>query len=324
MEVIMTTHRVLLALLFVSVVVFAISCGDHGSSEPSTHHGWQYNSYSVIRDYQYLENIYFDLARRDTIYENDLYPGDSITELDLYFSVSDYEPNYTNKKHLCHLWVDPFDTANSRYADENVQGAFVSFSVSSNRGTFTFHPTEHYIIMSQPVTNVSIGAYIKYRRVRGADTTYPEIGSRPSDNSTYTLKLIATSNPQPTYVTWNYVWRNVYSLGGRIDDPDNLEVKIFKGAASDPTDRDPSDPDNQRGISFIRLLGLDSDNNGQIDSRNPQVVDLARGHLRFPRSREPFADPILDVRVDTLYHTNSSRVRTEASEYYLFVQIPTD
>jgi hypothetical protein len=274
----------------------------------------------VIRDNQFLDMTYFDLARRDSVSENDLLPGDSISELDLYFSVNDYADSYQNDKHSCRLFVDPFDTTNSRYANENVQGMFVSFiAKSSTYSNFYFHPIEHYVIMSQPVTGLSIGAYIKYRRVRGPDTTYNEIGSRP-DNSTYTLKLIAKASPQPTDVTWNYVWRNVYSLGGRIEDPDNLQVKIYKGAATNTNDRDASDPDNQKGTSFIKLLGLDSDNNGQIDSRNEQIVDLTRGHLRFPRSREPFADDTLSDVVSMLYHTPSTSTdRAKGSKYYLLV-----
>jgi hypothetical protein len=321
MEAIMTTSRVFLALLFVSAAVFAISCNDQCNCPPPNHQTHYVSK--VIRDYQYLDMTYFDLVRRDSVSENDLLPGDSITELDLYFSVGDYDNNYTHDKHICHLWVDPFDT--TRYANENVKGTFVSFTRSTNYGTFYFHPTEHYIIMSQSITDISIGAYIKYRRwINGDHTSYvdKEIGSRP-DTGFYTLKLIANANPQPSYVTWNYVWRNVYSLDGRIDDPDNLQVNIFKGNATNTIDRDPSDPNNQQGISYIHLLGLDSDNTGQIASRNPQIVDRTRGHLRFP-SREPFANPILEVHVDTLYHTNSSAVLTVASKYYLLMQMPVD
>ncbi len=319
----MATSRVLLALLFVSAVVLAISCGDHGKCPPPDDH----RAYAsrVIRDYQFLDMTYFDLARLDTVGFDDLLPGDSITELDLYFSVNDNDVNYTHDKHPCRLFVDPFDTTNSRYFNENVEGAFVSFTKSSSYGNFYFHPTEHYVIMSQPVTNLSIGAYIKYRRWTDAThTAYvdKEIGGRP-DTSTYTLKLIACANPQPTYVTWNYIWRNVYSLGGRIDDPDNLQVKIYYGGATSTADRDASDPDNQQGKYFISLLGLDNDNNGQIDSRNNQIVDLTRGHLRFP-SREPFADSELVRRVDTLYHTNSPSDRAKASKYYLLVRMPAD
>jgi len=299
------------------VKLTAIASQEKSSNQGASFKAGTESQTRVIRDNQFLDMTYFDLGRRDTVSENDLLPGDSISELDLYFSVSDYDGNYTNDKHPCHLFVDPFDTL--RYDNENVKGTFVSFTKNSSYGNFYFHPTEHYVIMSQPVTNLSIGAYIKFRR-KLTDTTYvdKEIGSRP-DNSTYTLKLIANANPQPTYVTWNYVWRNVYSLGGRIDDPDNLEVKIYKGAATNTTDRDVSDPDNQKGTSFIKLLGLDSDNNGQIDSRNEQIIDLTRGHLRFPRSREPFAESILDVRADTLYHTNSPQVRGNATKYYLLV-----
>ena len=320
----MATSRALFTLLFVSVAVFAISCSDHGTCPPPVDH----RAYAsrIIRDYQYLDMTYFDLVRRDTVSENDLHPADSITELDLYFSVNDNDVNYTNDKHPCRLFVDPFDTSNSRYNNENVQGTFVSFTKNSSYGNFYFHPTEHYVIMSQPVTNLSIGAYIKYRRWTNTDhTTFDikKIGSRP-DTSTYTLKLIAEANPDTANVTWNYVWRNVYSLGGRIDDPDNLEVRIYIGDAINTTERNPLDSDNQQGKYFISLLGLDNDGDSRIDSRNEQIVDLTRGHVRFPRSREPFADPELDVRVDTIYHTSSTTDRVNASRYYLLVQIPVD
>ncbi len=300
----------------------AIASQEKSSNQGASFKAGTESQTRIIRDNQFLDMTYFDLARRDTVSKNDLHPGDSITELDLYFSVNDGDVNYTNDKHTCNLFVDPFDTTNSRYFNENVEGTFVSFTKSSSYGNFYFHPTEHYVIMSQPVTNLSIGAYIKYRRWTNTDhTTYDdiEIGSRP-DNSTYTLKLIANGNPQPTYVTWNYVWRNVYSLGGRIDDPDNLEVKIYKGSATNTTDRDASDQDNQQGTSYIRLLGLDNDNNGRIDSRNEQIVDLTRGHVRIPR-REPFADnTVLSDTVSMLYHTPStSSDRTKGSKYYLLV-----
>lgn len=299
----------------------AIASQEKSSNQGASFKAGTESQTRVIRENQFLDMTYFDLARLDTVSENDLHQGDSITELELYYSVTATNTGgpCDNFKHLCNVWVDPFDITNTRYSSENVQGTFVSFNNCTNYGTFYFHPTEHYVIMSQPVTNLSIGAYIRYRRVLGTDTTYNEIGSRP-DTSTYTLKLIANANPQPTFVTWNYVWRNVYSLGGAIEDPDNLEVKIYKGAATSITDRDVSDLDHQNGTPYIKLLGLDSDGNGQIDSRNGQIVDLTRGHLRFPRSRKPFADPILDVRVDSLYLTKSTTTAWKnATKYYLVV-----
>jgi len=299
----------------------AIASQEKSSNQGASFKAGTESQTRVIRDNQFLDMTYFDLARRDTVSENDLHPGDSITDLDLYFSVNAYDVNYASTKDSCRLFVDPFDTTNPRYANENVQGMFVSFTKSSNYGSFTFHPTEHYVIMSQPVTNLSIGAYIKYRRWTDAThSTYvdTEIGSRPV-MSTYTLKLIAEANPEPANVTWNYVWRNVYSLGGRIEDPDNLEVKIYRGSATNTTDRDASDLDNQQGKYFINLLGLDNDNNGRIDSRNEQIIDLIRGHLRFPR-REPFADnTVLSDTVSMLYHTKSTTDRGNGSKYYLLV-----
>jgi hypothetical protein len=295
----------------------AIASQEKSSNQGASFKAGTESQTRVIRDNQFLDMTYFDLARLDTVNENDLQPGDSITELELYFSVRDDDANYTTVKHTSNLFVDPFDT--TKYDNENVRGTFVSFAENSSYSNFYFHPMDHYVIMSQPITSLSVGAYIKFRRVRGIDTTYNEIGSIPA-NSTYTLKLIANANPQPYFVTWNYVWRNVYSLGGRIDDPDNLQVKIFKGAATNTTDRDVSDPENQQGTSYIKLLGLDSDNNGQIDSRNEQIVDLARGHLRFPNNRKPFADAKLEVREDSLYLTKStSTAWKNATKYYFLV-----
>ncbi|TFH63963.1 MAG: cell surface protein SprA, partial [Candidatus Zixiibacteriota bacterium] len=299
----------------------AIASQEKSSNQGASFKAGTESQTRVIRDNQFLDMTYFYLARRDSVSEDDLMPGDSITELDLYFSVSDYDGNYTNDKHPCRLFVDPFDITNSRYANENVQGTFVSFTKNSSYSNFYLHPTDHYVIMSQPITNLSIGAYIKYRRWTDATHTVfvdKEIGSRP-DNSTYTLKLIANANPLPEFVTWNYVWRNVYSLGGRIDDPDNLQVVIYIGFATNATDRNISDLDNQQGPSYINLLGLDGDGNGYIDSRNEQIVDLTRGHVRFP-GREPFADnTVLSDPVTTLYHTKSTTDRANGSKYYLLV-----
>jgi hypothetical protein len=308
----------------------AIASQEKSSNQGASFKAGAESQTRVIRDNQFLDMTYFDLVRRDTVAEMDLHPGDSITELELYFSVNDQDINYASIKDSCRLLVDPFDAENPRYADENFTGKFVSFSKSSNYGSFTFHPTQHYVIMSQPVTNVSLGAYIKYRRWSDANhTSYvdTEIGSRPA-GSMYTLKLIAEANPLPTNVTWNYVWRNVYSLGGRIEDPDNLEVKIFKGSATNTTDRDISDQENQGPKSYINLLGLDSDGdggrgNGQIDSRDAQIVDLYRGHVRFPK-REPFADSsVLSDPVRTLYRTQSGIDRGNGSKYYLLVKSST-
>jgi hypothetical protein len=321
----MVTSRVLLALLFVSAVVLVISCSDHGTCPPPTDHR-RYAS-RVMRDYQYLDMTYFDLVAHDTsiaVSPLDLQPGDSITNLELYYSVntSSNIPGIVDARR-CSLYVDPFDKA--RFPNETFAASVLPYMhdpVYPGGGTFSYNPTSHYITMDRPVPVTWLGAHIQFqRRNQDGSILSGEIGS--IKDSVYTLKLIACANPQPMYVTWNYVWRNVYSLGCRIDDPDNLQVTIYIGDAINTTERNPLDSDNQQGKTFINLLGLDNDNNGQIDSRNEQIVDRARGHIRFP-SREPFADPELDVRVDTLYHTNSPQVRANATKYYLLVRMPAE
>jgi hypothetical protein len=304
------------------------------SQEKSANQGASFKAGSesqtrVLRDYQYLDLTYFDLARRDTVSEGDLVPGDSITELELYFSVSDNaNSEYANDKKKCHLFADPFDTLNSRYSSENVSGVFVPFSKNPSYRDYYYHPLDHYVIMPQPMTYVSIGAYIKYRRKVGNTygTTDYEIGSRPdtvtsSSNAAYVLKLVANASPQPSFVTWNYVWRNVYSLGGRIENPDELELQVYRGDATSTSDRDVSDLNNQSGTNFINLLRIDNDNNGQVDGRDEQIVDRARGHLRFPTSRKPFSDPVLSERADDIYGVASGR--QNATKYYLLIKSST-
>jgi hypothetical protein len=294
------------------------------SQEKSSNQGASFKAGSesqtrVIRDYQYLDNTYFDLVRRDTVSEGDLLPGDTITDLQLFFSVNTNVNNsdITTDARPCSLFVDPF--RKEEFTNETVGGKFLPYKTEySGGGTYWYHNTSFYVVMDRPVTSdISIGAYITFRR-NGVDHT---IGSQPN-GSTYTLKLIAHANPQPTYKTWNYVWRNVYSLGGAIDNPDNLEVKIYKGNATSTADRDPSELDNQAGTPYIQLMGLDNDKNGQIDGSNAYIVDRARGHLRFPNTR-PFADPVLTDKVDALYTSASQTDRNQASKYYLLVNSST-
>ncbi len=298
------------------------------SQEKSSNQGASFKAGSesqthVIRDYQFLDMTYFDLTRRDSVSEGDLQPGDSITNLELYFSVNATAniPGYTDAKQ-CSLYVDPF--RKSEFTNENVVGNFLPYMHDppyQGGGNFVYNPKEHYVVMDRPVTSdLTIGAYITFRRA--GENSDRSIGAKP-DNDTLVMKLIAHSNPQPNYQTWQLVWRNVYSLGGKIDDLDNLEVKIYKGDATNVEDRDPSELDSQDGKYFINLLGLDDNADNQIDTRNPQIIDPARGHLIFPKSRTPFADPVLKVRVDTLYKTNIPQARTQATKYYLLVKSST-
>ncbi len=312
----MKKGSVRLLLLTISVALSAISCSDHGTTPAVNVQKWNER---VIRDYQFLDNTYYDLVRRDTVSEDDLMPLDSITNLELFFSVN-INANWPGSENAkpCSLFVDPF--RRDEYANETVTGKFLPYSpVYTGGGSYYYSLLEHYLIMDRPVTpDLSLGAYISFRRM--GESTHRTIGNKP-DGGPYVLKLIAHLNPQRQYVTWNYVWRNVYSLGGRIEDIDGLRIDIFLGYATISEERDPSDIDHQGASSFISILGLDNNNDGLVDTRNPQILDPVRGHLVFP-ARESFADSALNVKVNELYNTPSQHNRVDSSKYYIFIRYP--
>jgi hypothetical protein len=314
MEALMTKGRFLLTILTAFLATFLSSCSDQGTQPKPP--GQSYNR--VMRDYQYVDATYFDLVRHDTVSEGDLLPGDTIIDLQLFFSVN---PNSSDSDvalyaKSCSLFVDPFNKSN--YVPETVVGTFLPYRPEhAGGGTYWFSPTQHYVRMDRPVTSdLSIGAFITFRR-NGVDHV---IGSQPA-GSPYTLKLIAHFNPQPEYVTWNYVWRNVYSLGGAVDNPESLVIKICMGSATNTADRDPADLDNQDGVSFIHLLGIDNDNDGRVDANDPLILDPRLGHLRFPEAR-PFASSLLNVRVNTLYSSSKFFERVDSSRYYILAWTP--
>ncbi len=282
----------------------------------------------VIRDWNYIDNQYFYLSRLDTLGLTfaDLLPGDSITKWEVYQSFSSYQDSKIPKK-TASVYVDP-DNPN-KYREEFTGGTFILYGadrqISDQTQYILVHPTEHYILFDQPVRDIAIGIYMEYRRRlgNGQDTiiSVGDLGS--SDNDTLiTLKLLKHNNPQPHFVSWKYVWRNVYDVG-RVDNPDDFYVHVYRGNAIDATQREESDLDNQQGVSYINLLGIDNNNDGQVDGYNQQILDRARGHLRFP-NRRPFDSDVLSERVPEAYDAAPNNTdRTNKSKYYLLVTSKT-
>ncbi|MFH2054958.1 MAG: hypothetical protein ABIJ61_03280, partial [bacterium] len=247
----------------------AIASQEKSSNEAATFSAGAESTQRVIRDYQILDNRFFDLRitglsvpEMQNLGLDDLLPGDSITKVVLYLPFKDEAIAYR-----CSLYVNP-----------NQRDAFPKEAVSrlclpedeykQQRSTsdvsYIFHPTEHYIIIDRPtISNTSnnyFGVYMEAFRpsVDSIIKIGDEVGVTDSlGNSFRFVKLIKHDQPDTSYVTWNYVWRNVYSLGGQITDPDNLEVKIYKGQATNVDDIDDSEvPYNSDGESYLHLLGL--------------------------------------------------------------------
>jgi hypothetical protein len=314
-EVTMFSPRFISLVHCVLAALLVASCDDNGcKSKPPDETLPAYTR--VIRDYDYLDRTYFDLARHDTLVENDLQPGDSITFIELWYAnVAGGHWFYDAKR--CSLFVDP--THRDNYVTEATAGVFMAFGWDSTMGSFFCNPTSHFVILDKPLPQMgAMGAFIRF--LRPGESTERTIGSYASDTLYSTLKLILAPYAQPSYVTWNYVWRNVYSLGTHLD-PDSLIVDVRQGTARFPIEIVDSMSAGENGISYISILGLDSNADGRIDARNPQLLDLDRGHLRIPISGTPFADERLHPPVPELYCTAWISERVIASKYFFAVKV---
>ncbi len=101
------------------------------------------------------------------------------------------------------------------------------------------------------------------------------------------LKAPANRNHQHIF---NYVLRNIYSLGGSNIDLATFNMRIEVNDQGVHSDFD------ENNIPYIRIFGLDSEDPGRnpgadglVDFHDPLIFDMARGLLKFPLDfPEPF------------------------------------
>ncbi len=130
------------------------------------------------------------------------------------------------------------------------------------------------------------------------------VGDRPGTDSRgltidetqyYRMKVLKPTQPDP--YTYQYVLRNIYSLGGTNIDPESFDLRI-EAKTSDAQPRLET-IDGQDPIDYLRLFGLDNSNgsggppDGQPDKTDTYLFDLTRGLLKFPLDfPRPFAAPL--------------------------------
>lgn len=272
----------------------------------------------TIRDWQIYSGKVFDLGR-----QSDFEPGDSIKTLIVYRFRRTSQPDTTGDSAI--MYVDPTDT--SLYANENSEVVNVKVIDSGEYDTqMNIKTNIPQIIFRAPYAGV-YGGYIGYYMeiLRGDSTLI--IGDTLPDPMI--LKLIYRKNSYISQVTWNYMWRNVYYLRTSSMDYDSLHIDIFKGPRN--TEISGDNLDNQNGVPYIQILGLDQYNlagdstpDGLTDVHTP-IIDSIHRMLIFP-DRQPF-DPTIHFLDDTLnmmvpeiyYYTPSHPYSQQASQYYLKV-----
>jgi hypothetical protein len=108
----------------------------------------------------------------------------------------------------------------------------------------------------------------------------------------FRMKLLKARTNLPDPHVFDYILRNIYSLGGADIDPATFQFRID---FNDPNDTQAYQDEN--GIDYIHIFGLDRENaqgqpgpDGVADYHDPTLFDLRRGLLKFPLDfLEPFA-----------------------------------
>ncbi|MCK9995311.1 MAG: cell surface protein SprA [Candidatus Krumholzibacteria bacterium] len=104
------------------------------------------------------------------------------------------------------------------------------------------------------------------------------------DGTYYRMKLLKA--PVSAQETWSfqYVLRNIYSLGGANIDNATFDLRIER---NEPGTNQPQQDEN--GLDYIRIFGLDRDDpqrngypDGLVDKWDPFIIDLQKGLLKFP------------------------------------------
>lgn len=276
-----------------------------------------------IRDYMNAYGRIFDLGRLEGVadYETiDFYSGDSIINIEVY-TVGPYYPYEEYTYSEGEFWVNPNDT--TQYSEESQRAG----ARKVDTGDYFYNPTEFWINFERANagTQYEIGVYMVVKRLNGDIDTIGNIREEP-----YRLKLIRLRQPTNTMVTWNYEWKNVYSLMRRNISSEvfeNLSITVFRG--ENDTEGDESNRSDQDGVPLNLILGLYKTDTIFADSGwqlNPANIWLEQGLLIFP-SRRPFDpyEPVWDhislsERVPEIYDSNNNIDKVTASEYYFEIR----
>lgn len=323
-----------------------IASQEKGSTQKAEFTAGAESTMTKIRDYEYVPRTFFYLGQDRLLdhQKDDFAPGDSIINFWLYVSNSSITMNSDFRYGIA--YVDP---QNPGFSDEEmeyrrfklVDPSEYEIYISKTQGT----TQNGAVTVTLPYVELNRGLYqqdilaVYYEVIRaggGVDTVgnLDYYSSELTDDDTsYVLKLIKPQYPKPDHTTWEYEWRNVYSLRSRNVDPEGLRIDIYKGPRGGENIN--QDLNHQDGVRYLSLLGLDRyDTRGQrypdgVFDQSQIIID--RGYMIFPQLH-PFAsnlsftgDPndTLKEKVAKIYTSNVSQDITDASKYYIYVESAT-
>ncbi|OGG53979.1 MAG: cell surface protein SprA [Candidatus Handelsmanbacteria bacterium RIFCSPLOWO2_12_FULL_64_10] len=305
-----------------------IASQDKGSANRKTFRGESQESSNNLRDYQYIQNTYFFLdetyrqawsrqqqaeeqVRDETV---EVYVNDFTTYNDISLKAISARAIAFNQKEVSKGFPDPSPAWDLSGVRE------VGMFHKLDRSEFQAY-TNGYIILNQPLSDYFALA-VAYRT---QGKSYGDLNFFPRDSTdTARLKLIKAKNQRPGSPTWDLMWKNVYSLGGRNVERAGFAIRVLRDVAG----QEPLD--HQDGKSYLQILGLDR--HGQTGSSPPDnlvdldqnIVDLLRGELIFPYL-EPFGAqgvgaPDLKNPAPEIYNEANATTQRERSQYSIEIK----
>ncbi|MCK4385870.1 MAG: cell surface protein SprA, partial [candidate division Zixibacteria bacterium] len=286
-----------------------------------------------IRDYDYLQRTFYFLGQDAKMndgghthsipYQYEFFLGDSIIDIKL-FKSNQYinNPTAQNLSPFGIAYVDPEneDTLES-YNEEPLFRRFEEIDPDD----YFVSRTEYWIQLYQSLQPLDIlAAYYVILREDGKVDTVGNIKdscSTSEEDTCMKLRLIKPDTPSPKDFTWEYEWKNVYSLRAKNINKEDFKLDIYKGALN--AENIQEDKNTQDSTLYLRIFGLD-----QLDlSGNPQPdgvvdyrqIDFGWGYLIFPQ-RYPFSADTLQEKVNSIYSSNNMNDRREESKYYIYVE----
>ncbi len=309
----------------------AIASQEKGSSERASVSANGEEKANTIRDYAYVQNRIFDL-----------YPGPGhLQDSDVITDIQVFEQNQSTgtslgNANVAKLYIDPRDPHNandSTFNDFGVQMQKIDPTSQQYQQYSDVKRGLHYLVFNAPQQERAIGVWMKVKR---ADGSTFEVGNINLD--TFQLLTVRPAvNYSPTHPTWNYMWRNIYSVPQGLAAAD-LNLQIYKGPAGTEgsagnVNTQSSGNSSTTDGTYLKILGLDqyntqnqSQSDGILDDRQ-EVYRADWGLIIFP-SRHPFsgdtsftvggvAVPKLLDPTDKIYNYSSLAEQSQNSKYYL-------
>ena len=318
-----------------------VTSQDKGSSNRKTFKGNAEETANTIRDFQYVEDMYFflDEVHRYDNANNVKFPDQPVSAnlvdinsvrvfLNDFNEMNDIEQRAVQG--IAYAFWNPDGTPNEGLSESRNGGLEKGAFHELDREEFLVD-ARGYLIMRNGRISSSFALAVAYNSMDGRILGDRDFIPDPGDpEKKIRLKLIKARNQRSDYPTWNLSWRNVYTLGGRNMEPLGLDLRILKDVSGQ------EDLDNQAGVPYLQIFGLDTHTNGSSASSPPDnIIDtdngdnipglnLSLGHLVFP-FLEPFGSgsdgaPKLEDGTDEIYTSTNANTRSEKSKYSLRIR----